>query len=254
LITHVFSGKKAAIAAPTFSEYEDACKIHDLNYDLVDREKFQAAGYGLVFICNPNNPDGSLIPSEKLAKLIEGNPSTTFVIDEAYIEFTDGTTSMIPWIARVPNLIIVRSLTKTFCMPGIRLGYVIASSSIIDELLQKKMPWSVNALAIQAGLKVFASYGDWLFDVGEVLEETNTFIQELSTINWLEIKPTNTSYFLAKLKKGSASSLKDYLVNEHGILIRAATNFQRLEGEYIRLATQSPEANAALIKALKQWK
>ncbi|MEM6643735.1 MAG: aminotransferase class I/II-fold pyridoxal phosphate-dependent enzyme [Bacteroidota bacterium] len=254
LIAHLFTGKKAAIAAPTFSEYEDACKIHKVNYDLVDREKFQAADYGLVFICNPNNPDGSVIPSEKLAKLIEGNPSTTFVIDEAYIEFTDGTQSLISWIARLNNLITVRSLTKTFCIPGIRLGYIIASTNVINQLLRKKMPWSVNTLAIQAGLMLFASYDDWLFDVGELLEETDTFIQELSAINWLEIKPTNTSYFLAKLKKGSAAALKDFLAITHSILIRDASNFQRLEGEYIRLATQSPEANAALIKALDQWK
>ncbi|MEM9896483.1 MAG: aminotransferase class I/II-fold pyridoxal phosphate-dependent enzyme [Bacteroidota bacterium] len=254
LIAHISNRKKVAIVCPTFSEYEDACKIHGLDYDLVDKENFHAADYGLVFICNPNNPDGSVIPSEKLVRLIRENPSTTFVIDEAYIEFTNETSSLIHRIKDLPNLIVVRSLTKTFAIPGIRLGYVIASSSIVDQLLGKKMPWSVNALAIQTGLNVFASYDKWRFDVGELLEETNTFIQELSAIEWLQIQPTYTSYFLAKLKKSSAAALKDFLAKEYGILIRDATNFHRLEGEFIRLATQSPEANTALIKALDHWK
>lgn len=254
LIAQVFKGKKAAIAAPTFSEYEDACRAHGLDYHLVDRENFQASDYGLVFICNPNNPDGSIIPSEKLAKTIEENPNTTFVIDEAYVEFTNQTTSIIPWMTKLPNLIIVRSLTKTFCIPGIRLGYVMAPTNIIDQLLEKKMPWSINTLAIQAGLNIFESYEKWLFDVEVLLKETNTFIEALSVIDWLNIQPTQTSYFLAQLNQESAAELKDYLASEHGILIRDATNFRRLEGQFIRLSTQSQEANNALIRVLKQWR
>lgn len=254
LIAHVFSGKKAAIAAPTFSEYEDACKIHGLEYHLVKMEDLEASDYELVFICNPNNPDGSVIPADKLAALVEASPSTTFVIDEAYIEFTDKPSSLISWMKKLSNLIIARSLTKAFAVPGIRLGYVVAPTNTIEQLLSKKMPWSVNALAVQAGLKIFEHYENWLFDVKDLLKETNTFIELLSAIDWLSIQPTNTSYFLVKLKKGTAASLKDFLANEHGILIRDATNFKMLEDECIRLSTQSPEANDALIKAINQWK
>lgn len=254
LIAHLFSGASAAIVAPTFSEYEDACKIHGLSYQLIEKASPTSTDYQLIFICNPNNPDGSTIPTEALTRLIEGAPSTVFVIDEAYIEFTNQTTSLTLWIQQLPNLIIVRSLTKTFAIPGIRLGYVIASPDIIERLVSKKMPWSVNALAIQAGLKLFAYYDEWLFNVEELLTETNEFIHALSAINWLQVKPTYTSYFLAKLNQGTASALKDYLAIQHGILIRDATNFKRLEGEYIRLATQSPAANASLIKALQHWK
>lgn len=254
LIAQVFAGKTVAIASPTFSEYEDACEVHGLVYQLVDRKELTASDYDLVFICNPNNPDGSVISKEDLIEQVEGSPSTVFVIDEAYIEFTSKTESVIPLINRMNNLVVVRSLTKTFSVPGIRLGYVVAASTIIKRLLHKKMPWSVNALAIQAGQQLFKHYDQWLFNVEKLLEETSEFTKELSSIKWLKVKPGCTSYFLAELIEGKASTLKEHLVNQHGILIRDATNFNGLDGEHIRLAVQGPEANLALIKALKSWK
>ncbi|MEM8965857.1 MAG: aminotransferase class I/II-fold pyridoxal phosphate-dependent enzyme [Bacteroidota bacterium] len=254
LIAHVFSGATAAIVAPTFSEYEDACRIHGLDYQLVSKSRLRASKYQLLFICNPNNPDGGIFPTQLLIQLIEESPSTVFVIDEAYIEFTDQLESLAPLVKRLKNLIVVRSLTKTFAIPGIRLGYVIASPSIIEQLLSKKMPWSVNALAIHAGLQLFKHYEQWQFDVAELLSETREFIEQLSAIDGLEVLPTYTSYFLVKLHKKTAAELKTYLVKEHGILIRDATNFNRLTGEYIRLSTQSPAANASLIKAFNQWR
>lgn len=253
LIAHIFCDKKTAIAAPTFSEYEDACKIHGLNYHLVDREDFIASDYELVFICNPNNPDGRVLQASKIKEMVEKATSTVFVIDEAYIEFTTHTTSLAAFVRELPNLIIVRSLTKTFTIPGIRLGFVIASPPIIAQLHSKKMPWSVNALAIQAGLKLFENYENWRFNPSQLLSETHTFITELSAIDWLEVQPTHTSYFLVKLHRGRAAELKDFLVIHHGLLVRDATNFHRLEGQYIRLSTQSPNANNALITALKCW-
>ena len=254
LIAHIFSGRSAGIVAPTFAEYEDACKIHGLDYHLVELSTLQPKHYQVVFICNPNNPDGTIIPTETLITLIEKTPSTTFVVDEAYIEFTDQIESLAPMVKRFNNLIIVRSLTKTFAIPGIRLGYVIASPSTIEQLLNKKMPWSVNALAIKAGLLLFEQYDRWLFNVEELLEETREFVRELLEISWLKVKSSHTSYFLVELNKGTAATLKEYLANQHGILIRDATNFTRLDGEYIRLSTQSPDANNALIKALKLWR
>ncbi len=254
LIAHAFSDRKAAIVAPTFSEYEDACRIHGLDYELIGLSGIKSKACELVFICNPNNPDGSFIPTEELVKRIQNTPSTIFVIDEAYIEFTNQISSIISWVKELPNLIVVRSLTKTFAIPGIRLGYIVASSEVIASLDSKKMPWSVNTLAIQAGLKLFERYDQWQFDVEELLTETQEFIQALSSVEWLKVLPTSTSYFLVQLYKGFADQLKSYLADQHGILVRDATNFARLKGEYIRLSTQSPEANECLINALKNWK
>jgi len=253
LIAHKFADKKAAILAPTFSEYQDACKIHGVNFDLVARDHSSFSGYDLAFICNPNNPDGEVIQVERLELIFKQNPATTFVIDEAYIEFTTAVSSVLSLVDKYDNLVVVRSLTKSFAIPGLRLGYVVSSSQTISGLIQLKMPWSVNTLAIHAGEEIFKNYDSWLPDMAELLRETSLFKDKLEELENVKVMPSSTSYFLLQLVKGKASELKEYLANEHGLLVRDASNFQGLDGEHIRLSTQSPSANELLINALKAW-
>lgn len=253
LIGQLFSDKTAIIIAPTFSEYEDACKSFNINYRLIPRTELKNINTDLVFICNPNNPDGNIFSSEELELLFQQNPKTTFVIDEAYIEFTNKIASIVYLTGKYQNLIIVRSLTKTFTIPGLRLGYVVSNTTIISKLLNLKMPWSVNLLAIKAGEYIFNNYETLQFNIDELIEETINFQRLLSSVKGIKINNSNTSYFLVQLLHKSAKELKEHLITEHQILIRDATNFKELEGEYIRLSTQNTIANQALISALKGW-
>ena len=253
LIGHLFANKTAAIVAPTFAEYEDACKNFNINYQLISRTELKHTNTDLVFICNPNNPDGTIFSKEELEYLFQQKPKTTFVIDEAYIEFTNKVKSIILLTKRYQNLIIVRSLTKTFTIPGLRLGYMVSNTEIISDLLALKMPWSVNILAIKAGEYIFNNYKTLQFNIDALIAETNAFKKQLSVIKEIRICESNTSYFLVELLHKSAKELKEYLITNHQILIRDATNFNKLEGEYIRFSTQSKEANKTLITALKEW-
>jgi len=256
LIAQLFRNKRAIIFTPTFSEYEDACRIHELDITLIPRKELFSYEFNtdLVFICNPNNPDGAVNKVKDLLRVMKKNPQVTFVIDEAYIEFTVGLKSCFSLLDKLDNLIIVRSLTKTFAIPGLRLGYVVSNSSLISSLQQEKMPWSVNTMAIASGNFIFDHYKEISFDSEFLISEKESFIESLIEISLIEVIPSETSYFLVKLNKGKASELKEYLSDKHQLLVRDATNFKGLEGEFIRLSTQSPEANKALIKALKEWK
>ena len=253
LIAQLFTGKKAAIVAPTFSEYEDACQIFNIDYQLIAKTEIKNTNAGLLFICNPNNPTGSIFSKSELERVIRQNPATTFVIDEAYIEFTNNVESVSSLTKIHTNLIVVRSLTKTFTIPGLRLGYIISNSLNISNLLKLKMPWSVNLLAIKAGKCIFNNYEKLQFNASELLKETTVFKEELEVVKGVRVLNSNTSYFLVELLHKSAKELKDHLIKKHQILIRDATNFNNLEGEYIRLSTQSKEANHALIQVLKEW-
>lgn len=255
LIAQSFKGQSATIVGPTFSEYEDASKIHGLNITHALWENINTLEYNtnIVFICNPNNPTGEILTTDSIENLLSNNKSVQFIIDEAYIEFTIHTESVVQLINSYPNLCIVRSLTKTFTIPGLRLGYVIAQPEFIDRLSQFKMPWTVNALAILAGEYIFSQYKTLQFNANHLLTETEQFKADLQTVPYLELVKGYTSYVLVKLLKGKAKDLKTYLVNQHGILIRDATNFTGLKGEYFRVSVQSKEANATLIKALKTW-
>ncbi len=255
LIAQRYIKKKAIIVAPTFSEYEDACKINKLEYHFINREQLDkdSINSDLVFICNPNNPDGKVISAGTIEKVIQRHSQTHFIIDEAYIEFTNKAKTLLPLTQKYNNITIVRSLTKTFVIPGLRLGYVVSNANFIKELLAFKMPWSVNSIAIEAGKYIFENYENLSFNANSLIEETEAFKKQLSTVTWLKIVEGTTSYFLVELKEGKAAKLKEYLINNHQILIRDATNFKELKGEYIRLSVQSQEANNSLINALSKW-
>jgi len=255
LIAQCFREKKAVIVGPTFAEYEDACKMHkvDITFmtrDAVLEEAFDAA---VIFICNPNNPDGKIMSTDQIASLLKANPNTHFIIDEAYNEFTNSVSSAMSLIGEFTNLTIVRSLTKTFAIPGLRLGYVVSNPTFIKQLLTFKLPWTVNSLAIASGEYIFENYQALCFNLEVLLEETNAFKRELHALNGFSVMEGETTYFLLSVGKGTATALKNHLANTHGILVRDATNFTGLKGEFIRVSIQKREANNALINALKLW-
>ena len=254
LIGQLYSGKTATIIGPTFSEYEDACKMHNIAIEFLSwrqiKDKFTS---DLVFICNPNNPTGDVLKTAQIEQLLINAPESQFIIDEAYVEFTDKDCSSMELLSKYQNLVIVKSLTKTFAVPGIRLGYVVSNTDFIQKLLAYKLPWTVNVLAIAAGLYIYKNYETLLFSASELIQETKEFQKEINSISNLKVQESNTSYFLVEVKKGTASSLKEFLMHNHQILVRDATNFTLLEGEYIRLAVQSKESNNAILKALNEW-
>ncbi len=149
LIAQAFSRSKATIYTPAFAEYEDACRIQGMEIAFRDWEELRTGNLpdaGLVFLCNPNNPTGATVSLE----ILEKYPRAVFVVDESYIEFTRATRSVLE--KKLPNVVVLRSLTKSCKIPGLRIGFVIGEGKLIDRLRACKMPWSVNRLAIEAGV------------------------------------------------------------------------------------------------------
>jgi len=255
LIAQNYRSKTATIVSPTFSEYEDACRINEVELSFIQREQINDTELNtdIIFICNPNNPDGKVMTVQQIETLLVKYPKTIFIIDEAYIEFSKVAESSSFLINQFNNIVIVKSLTKTFAIPGLRLGYIIGNSDFVTKLLELKMPWSVNAMAIEVGKCIFENYEELSFDANQLIKETELLKEKIKTIDWLEIIEGHATYFLIKLNNKRAADLKSFLIQEHGILIRDATNFTGLEGECVRVALQSEEANSALAEALNQW-
>ena len=255
LIAQLFSKQDATVFVPTFSEYEDASRLYGLYLHFMERGSLTDAEIktALVFICNPNNPDGRVNAREEIRTLLIRYPKSCFVIDEAYMDFSLLQESCIPLLEEFSNLIIVKSLTKLFCIPGLRAGYILCQAAVRQKLQEYKMPWSVNSLAIEAAKYIFAQYEKIKPAMREALEESRYFQAQLSKIEGLEVIPSETTYFLLRLKGGTAGALKEYLAHEHRILVRDATNFRGLTGEHIRVASQSKEKNNHLAEALSLW-
>lgn len=257
LIAQAWQGSRSMVAIPSFAEYEDACRLHNHEVDFFpikdDLSELSLEGYDFCWICNPNNPDGHLIQRGELLSFIAANRQTKFVVDQAYVAFTTEALLKPSDIKNNPNLILVHSISKAYKVPGLRVGYVIASDEISARLSRYIIPWSVNAMAIEASKYILIHPAQFTLPIRKWQRETAEFIYQLNKIEEVEVLPTATTFFLVRLKKGKAADLKQYLLENHGILIRDASNFRGLDESYFRLSTRTAEANNQLVALLKDW-
>jgi threonine-phosphate decarboxylase len=257
IIAQAWKGAKSAIAVPSFSEYEDACTLnnHKLTFfsDTDDLADVSLEGQDFCWLCNPNNPDGRLLHRNELLNFIAANPNTTFVIDQAYAAFTTEDMIRPSDVNNYKNLMLVQSVSKAYNIPGLRVGYVITSEDKAKEINKYIIPWSVNALAIEASKFILIHPAQFTLPIRKWQRETTEFTAMLGKLDDLEVIPTSTTFFLVRLKKGKSSDLKKYMLEKYGILVRDASNFRSLDDSYIRLSTQRSEENMEFVSAIKEW-
>ncbi|MEA1948589.1 MAG: aminotransferase class I/II-fold pyridoxal phosphate-dependent enzyme, partial [Thermodesulfobacteriota bacterium] len=155
-IPRILETKRALIFGPTYADYADACAMHNIGYDYsTARESVafehdikaaaqQVLGYDTVFICNPNNPTGNIIPAADLEQLCKSHADVNFVIDESYLMFVDGSNTQSMIRSTLPNVMVLNSMSKFFTIPGLRIGFLISSPVIIKKFKTYLLPWSVN--------------------------------------------------------------------------------------------------------------
>ncbi|MBW8687075.1 threonine-phosphate decarboxylase [Chitinophaga rhizophila] len=256
LVAHAFRRRSVTVAIPAFAEYEDACQANDLEISFISYDELNAdtrCWSDLVFFGNPNNPTGAILSVDTVREILLSHPQTTFVIDEAYVDFTEAAISMVPFLDQHPNLVIIKSLTKTYAIPGLRLGYILSSEAMIAKLLSAKMPWSVNTLAIEAGLYITRHSDQLQLPIRALRRDTAELIAQLSAVDGIRIRDTHTNFFLCDTTAGTAADLKQYLLAQHGLLIRDAANFRSLTPQHFRIATQRPADNHSLVKGISAW-
>ncbi|SEW57389.1 pyridoxal phosphate-dependent aminotransferase [Chitinophaga arvensicola] len=256
LVAQAFAGATTTVVVPTFSEYADAGKLyrHQLQYLLWEKLTPDTVfNTDLVFLCNPNNPTGAVIEEKALQGLITHNKHTVFVIDEAYIQFTLATASLLPHLHRLPNVLVLRSMTKTNSIPGLRLGYITGRKQLLDRVRAFRMPWSVNTLALEAGYYILEHPEQFRISTDSLLQETFHLREAIRQLSGYKVETSNTHFFLFETLTGTAASLKVWLMEHHGLLIRDASNFYGLEAGHCRVACRSAADNKLLTTALRQW-
>ena len=257
LIAEAWRGAKSTIFIPSFAEYEDACRLHQHQLSFFTNSlplsELSLEDTAVCWLCNPNNPDGHVIAREELLQLIRKNPHTFFVIDQVYSDFYPEKLLEIKDVEEYPNLILVQSISKLHKIPGIRIGYVAASKEIIRRLENYLIPWSVNALAVEAGHYLLQHPEEYRMDIQALLAERKRVTDALEALGGVEVLPTDTHYFLARLQQGTAAQLKEFLATRHGLLIRDASNFEGLDARYFRIAIQTEEENNLLIEGIHEW-
>jgi len=268
LIPKVLKTKKALIIGPTYSDYADACIMNHVSHDFLisaeaknfkpDINKIESAvsDYDTIFICNPNNPTGAFIHPEELAVLCKKHTDTYFIIDESYLPFVKHGDQISMMHYRLPNVVVLNSMSKIFNIPGLRIGFLIACHAIIKKFHFYCLPWSVNALA-QASVSYLLGQKE---NTTAFIEKTIAFIEKekhffLTTLknhNKITFYPSSTGFMLARLNPDyNADTLCKQLL-ESRILIRDCTNFKGLSNRFVRISLKTNDNNQNLANRLLQ--
>jgi threonine-phosphate decarboxylase len=269
MIAEVFpSSFKAVIPVPSFTEYEKAVlRVHgetifvqlpdDFSLETERIKKAVTDDTRLICICNPHSPSGTLYGRESILDLVDFCKGKDIIVsvDENYIEFApEGENStMVGYVKKSENLFVIRSVTKFYGMPGIRLGYGLAAESLIDTLQTSRQPWSINTLA---GFATLAAFHDTEFIENSkrtIAKEKAEFAKNLMGIGNLRVFPSVTNFLLVKITDPNFTStgLREEMAKQ-GILIRDCSTFVGLDNSFFRVTVRSAADNARLVEEVKK--
>ncbi|MCK4274247.1 MAG: histidinol-phosphate aminotransferase family protein [Dehalococcoidales bacterium] len=256
-LAYLRQGDTVLLLEPTYGEYEVASRLAGarlVRYRARERSLFTPKieeVYGLikqhhpkaVFICNPNNPTGKYLSREDIEKVQKEMDDGLLVLDEAYIDFVEKTWNSFDLTER-GNVVVLRSMTKDYGLPGLRLGYAVAREEIIDSLRPALPPWNVNAIAQKVGLAVLEKEEYLRQSLRQVREAKRFLVAELTGLGF-KVLPSDANYFL--VKAGNAPEFRRSLLKE-GVMVRDCTSFGL--PEYIRIAPRTMPECERLITAI----
>ena len=255
LIAQLYKGWASIIPQPTFTAYEYACKAFDhlISYDRKDELEIMPEDR-IYWICNPNNPTGNVLVKPLVNRIIRQNTRYLYVVDQSFADYTLRPMLKPSEMVDCYNLMLIGSLSKKYCIPGLRLGYVFSSPIIIDRLRQIRQPWSVNSMAIEAGKYLLTNDPKMIPDLKGYLTEAQRLGKELASIEGIKVLKTDTSFMLVFIEFAEVLELKNWLIHHHGILIRDTSDFRGLDNHYFRIVARNEKDDNQLVAAIREFK
>jgi histidinol-phosphate aminotransferase len=243
------------IIGPTFGEYSRAsgivgAEVIELTLELPDfalnvaelAARLEGERPDVVFLCNPNNPTGRLLSDREVAEIAAACAPGILVLDEAYRAFVT-LDPFGPLLAE--NCVVMRSMTKDFAIPGLRLGYALAAPRLVEQMMHFQPPWSVSGTAQAAGM---AAIGD-LEHLRRTLSQTRQLAvdlkRDLAAIG-ARIVPSSTHYCLVDVSAYGGGTHWRRKLLPHGIQLRDCTSFGL--PDYVRIGTRLPKQNRRLLE------
>lgn len=270
ILCNIRKPRRVLIPVPAFSEYERAARASGAQIEYFYLKA--ANGFKLdpsllishlknnidiIFLGNPNNPTGTLISNGELEPLLEAARASNVmvVVDESFIDFVADSNyyTCRNLLARFENLVILHSLTKFYAIPGLRLGFVLASKKITKRLHEGKDPWNVNSLAQCAGVAALNDKTFYLSTKEFVNRVKDSFYSQLCLIKGCKPYKPSVNFILIDIgdTELSAKQMRTVLAGMN-ILIRDCSNYPGLSDKFVRLAVKQPDQNTKIINALQQ--
>ena len=254
---------------PTFEEYPNRYdkeksvaftpSNEDFSYTAEDLKTFFAdKNIGTLILINPDNPSGNYIPKSEVTGLAAwcGERGIRFLLDESFVDFAeeeDSTLLREELLGQYPNMVVIKSISKSYGVPGIRLGILASSDEELIGLLKKEVAiWNINSFG-EFYLQIEEKYKkDYTESLGRLRKERTRFIRELSNINSLRVIPSQANYVMVEVKGMTARELTKTLLLKYNLFIKDLSKKVVLgDRQFIRLAVRNEEDNNKLIVALK---
>ncbi|HYL66910.1 MAG TPA: histidinol-phosphate transaminase [Nitrosopumilaceae archaeon] len=258
LILTNFASKETKIltSEPTFGFFEERCKLYSIptiripftNRMTLDIEKFilNAKKAKILYLDSPNNPTGFQFTKNELEQLIREFEGLV-IIDEAYVEFADY--SVLDLTKKVDNLIVLRTLSKSFGLAGLRIGYFIANKKVADvfnKIIQ--YPYPLNTIAIESGILALQKSKYFLDVANQIKKERLRIIEKLRTMKVFEVYDSKANFVLF-VARGSSQRIYKALI-EQGILVKNLGKIGNHEG-CLRVTVGSEEMNSKFLLAIR---
>jgi len=255
------------VLSPSYSDYEYSAtvagsKVKHLfleeeagfipDFSKLDDFLSRTSGAKLVFLGQPNNPTGVIFEKEPFLDMARRHADTIFCVDEAFADFIEEYDSLIH--ENSPNLVIVRSFTKFYAIPGLRLGWAFGNYEIINRIKELLPTWSVNTISLAVGEEALKDT--------EYAEKTRNYVKkereflssELSKIEEFTVYPSAANYLMVKMeiKGSSVREMADYLLRK-GIAVRECSNYRGLDERFFRIAVRTREENERFLETIDEF-
>lgn len=266
LVARALAPRRALVVHPAFSEYEAAlaplgCRVERLVATAATGwvpecgEILRRAGeVDLIFLANPGNPSGALVPPPLLGELAAAcdRAGTILALDEAFVDFVEARSLKAAVPAR-PGLAIFRSLTKFFALPGLRVGYALLGERVRACVEAWRQPWSVNTLAAVAGAAALADTAYQAETRRLVPEWRAALAAGLEKFEGVTVYPSSANYLLVRVDRPglTSSRLAERLLGA-GVAVRDCSFFPGLGREHVRIAVARPDGQQRLLAALER--
>ena len=267
--TFIEPGDKVVISRPSFAEYSHQCRITGaniidnlllesdefrINYDLL----FNLVNKGVkaVYICNPNNPTGRIEPRERILSLVEhcARKNVLVFLDETLLELVPNykDISCVKYVNEYSNLLVAGSLTKSFAIPGIRIGFGFGSEEIIEEMNKVRMTWNVGQIEQSVAKILIRDHMDYVHKAAEIMHsESKWMYDKLKDIGFPVTTPTDSYFFFNSVRplEVNGASFTDRM-KSYGFMVRDCASFGKPFDWYVRFCVKDHDRNAKFVDAV----
>jgi len=261
--------KKITIPVPSFNEYEDLdrSQINYLDLDeksnfVLDADKFiqsaNRSSSNFAVIINPNNPTSTVTKKDDIIRTLENLKHLDgIIVDESFIDFTGDREnhSVQPLINQFANLIVLRSLSKEFGIPGLRLGYIVTSNRKIRREIKRHLPiWNINSIA-ERFIELFPRYQkEYNRSIEQIVDDREKLCTQLRGVRMLRVFHGKANFVFCKILSENTNSkqLRHKLFSDYNILIKDCSNKTSLDDKFVRISVRKPQENKLLVNALKE--